>query len=156
MSEVLAPESLKAWAQKLRQQGVRLVLTNGCFDILHAGHVRYLKSARSLGDALLVAVNSDMSVRSLKGKGRPINGQDDRVEIVAALQCVDYATIFDSLRMTQLIREVHPAIYAKGGDYTLETLDTEEVAALREVGSEIRLLPQVPGRSTTSLIAKFL
>jgi rfaE bifunctional protein nucleotidyltransferase chain/domain len=154
MSEILASESLKTWAQKVHQQGMRLVLTNGCFDILHAGHVRYLKSARSLGDALFVAVNSDTSVRALKGAGRPINSQDDRAEIVGSLQCVDYVTIFDSLRVAQMIREVRPVIYVKGGDYTLEALDPEEVAALREVGTEIRILPQVPGRSTTGLISR--
>ncbi len=154
MSKNLAAESLEAWAEKIRQKRIKLVLTNGCFDLLHVGHVRYLGSARSLGDALLVAINSDASVRALKGAQRPVNSQDDRAEVIAALQCVDHVIIFDSLRVTQIIRTVQPAVYAKGGDYALETLDPEEVAALREVGTEICLLPQVPDRSTSKLIGR--
>jgi len=152
MSKHLATASLEVWAERIREKKIRLVLTNGCFDLLHVGHVRYLEFARSLGDALLVAINSDASVRALKGVQRPINGQNDRAEIIAALQCVDYVTIFDSLRVTQIIRILRPTIYTKGGDYALETLDSEEVLALQEVGTEIRLLPQVPGRSTSKLI----
>ena len=134
--------------------GKRLVLTNGCFDLLHSGHVRYLQQARNLGDALLVAVNSDDSVRALKGPGRPLNSDLDRAEVLAALRCVDYVSIFEGIRVTDVIRALRPAIYAKGGDYTLETLDHEERNALEEVGAEIRLLSLVPGKSTTSLLKK--
>ena len=135
-------------------QGKRLVLTNGCFDLLHTGHVRYLRQARDLGDALLVAVNSDLSVKELKGPERPLNQQLDRAEVLAALRCVDHVSIFEGKRVTEVIRALRPAIYTKGGDYTLETLDREERAALEEVGTEIRLLSLVPGKSTTSLLEK--
>ena len=154
MGKILVEKNLGAFAEEMRRRGVRLVLTNGCFDLLHVGHVRYLQCARDLGDALLVALNSDASTRALKGPERPVNHQEDRAEILAALRCVDYVALFDSLRVTQIIREVRPALYVKGGDYTLKTLDPEEAAALYEVGTEVRLLPQVPGKSTTDLIGR--
>lgn len=134
--------------------GKRLVLTNGCFDLLHAGHVRYLREARRLGDALAVGLNSDRSVRELKGEGRPVNAQDDRAEILAALGSVDYVVIFEGKRATELFRAVRPHVYAKGGDYTPETLDAGERAALEEAGAEIRILSLVPGRSTTGLLER--
>jgi len=139
---------------EMRAAGRKLVFTNGCFDILHVGHVRYLRQARELGDALLVAVNGDSSVRGLKGPGRPLNNEDDRAEVVAALECVDYVTVFQEQRVTRLLREIRPQVYAKGGDYTEESLDREEVAALREIGAEIKILPLVPGKSTSKLIEK--
>jgi rfaE bifunctional protein nucleotidyltransferase chain/domain len=138
----------------LAASGQRLVFTNGCFDILHAGHVRYLQAAKKLGDKLVVALNGDGSVRELKGEGRPVNGEDDRAEVLAALGCVDYVTIFRDVRVTKLVREIRPQIYAKGGDYTVESLNAEEAAALREAGSEIKILPLVPGRSTTKILEK--
>jgi rfaE bifunctional protein nucleotidyltransferase chain/domain len=134
--------------------GWRLVFTNGCFDLLHAGHVRYLQQARELGDALAVGLNSDRSVRELKGEGRPINRQDDRAEVLAALGCVDYVVIFDGKRATDVLRTVRPHVYAKGGDYTPDSLDPEERAALAEAGSGIKILPLVPGRSTTSVVER--
>ncbi|HWB58276.1 MAG TPA: adenylyltransferase/cytidyltransferase family protein [Chthoniobacteraceae bacterium] len=134
--------------------GRRLVFTNGCFDLLHVGHVRYLEQARALGDALLVAVNGDASVRGLKGPGRPLNDEADRAEVIAALGCVDYVTIFQERRVTNLLREIRPQVYAKGGDYTVETLDKDEGAALREIGAEIKILSLVPGKSTTKLIER--
>jgi len=139
---------------ELGAQGRRLVFTNGCFDILHAGHVRYLQQARQLGDALLVALNGDESVRALKGPTRPLNGQDDRAEVLCALGCVDYVTIFPEVRVTNILRDVKPQIYAKGGDYTPESLNPEERDALTEINAEIKILPLVPGRSTTGLITK--
>ena len=139
---------------ELEAQGRRMVFTNGCFDILHAGHVRYLQQARNLGDALLVALNGDESVRALKGPGRPVNGQDDRAEVLCALGCVDYVTIFPEVRVTNILRAVKPQIYAKGGDYTPESLNPEESEALRDIHAEIKILPLVPGRSTTALITK--
>ena len=135
-------------------KGKRLVLTNGCFDLLHTGHVRYLEQARSLGDALIVAINSDQSVRALKGPERPLNGEADRAEVLGALRSVDHVSIFEGKRVTEVIRKLRPAVYAKGGDYTLETLDPEERAALEEVGAEIKLLSLVPGKSTTSLLER--
>src|ERR1700747_3483059 len=112
-------------AKQLRAAGKELVLTNGCFDLLHVGHVRYLQAARALGDFLVIGLNADSSVRELKGTRRPIMTQNDRAELLAALQCVDLVTIFPQLRATQFIAAVRPAIYVKGGDYTSETLDEE-------------------------------
>ena len=155
MSEkILDPDRLAAIAASLRAQGRKLVLTNGCFDLLHAGHIRYLQAARALGDALTVAVNGDDSVRALKGEDRPLNRESDRAEIVAALACVDYVVIFPEMRVTRLIGKVHPAVYVKGGDYTPATLDQEERAALEKVGAEIRILPFAPGYSTSDLIER--
>ena len=148
-----APE-LAAEAATLARQGKRLVFTNGCFDLLHVGHVRYLQAARALGDALVVAVNGDASVRALKGPSRPINAQDDRAEVLAALGCVDYVTIFHTERVTELVCEIRPQVYAKGGDYTLDSLNPEERAALEAAGAEIRILPLVPGKSTTAILEK--
>ena len=138
--------------ERLDSAGKRLVFTNGCFDVLHAGHVRYLAGARALGDALVVALNSDESVRSLKGEGRPVNGAADRAEVLAALRSVDAVTVFEGDRATELIRALHPHVYAKGGDYTPDTLNPEERAALDEAGSKIEILPLVPGKSTSSTI----
>lgn len=137
---------------RIRSAGGRMVFTNGCFDLLHVGHVRYLRAARALGDSLLVAVNGDASVRALKGPSRPINSELDRAEVLAALACVDHVTIFHSERATELLRAIRPQIYAKGGDYTEATLDPGELAALREIGARIEILPLVPGKSTTSIL----
>jgi rfaE bifunctional protein nucleotidyltransferase chain/domain len=146
---------LAAISARFAGQGKRLVFTNGCFDLLHAGHVRYLQQARTLGDSLLVALNGDSSVRLLKGPARPLNGEHDRAEVLAALACVDYVTIFQSERVTDLVRAIRPQVYAKGGDYTVDSLNPEERGALEEVGAEIRILPLVPGRSTTAIIEKW-
>ncbi len=145
---------LAATRAELDAQGRRLVFTNGCFDLLHVGHVRYLQQARALGDALLVALNGDESVRELKGPTRPINAEQDRAEVLAALACVDFVTVFYTPRVTEIIRAVRPHIYAKGGDYTVDSLDPGERAALAEAGTEIRILPLVPGKSTTATLAK--
>ena len=131
-----------------------MVFTNGCFDLLNAGHVRYLQQARGLGDALAVGLNSDRSVRELKGKGRPVNVEEDRAEVLAALGCVDYVVIFDGKRATDVLSTVRPHVYAKGGDYTPDSLDPEERAALEKAGAEIRILPLVPGRSTTAVLER--
>jgi rfaE bifunctional protein nucleotidyltransferase chain/domain len=138
----------------LRKQyaGRHLVFTNGCFDLLHVGHVRYLAAARELGDALVVGLNGDRSVRELKGPDRPINQQNDRAEMLAALASVDHVVIFEEPRATALIRELRPDVYVKGGDYNLNTLDQEEVAVLRNIMARIQILPIVPGQSTTALI----
>jgi rfaE bifunctional protein nucleotidyltransferase chain/domain len=139
----------------LEAVGRKLVFTNGVFDLLHVGHVRYLQEARKLGDELLVAVNGDASVRALKGPTRPINPERDRAEVLAALECVSYVTIFHEMRVTALVAGIRPQLYAKGGDYTLETLDPGERAALESAGSRIHLLPMVPGKSTTAIIEKW-
>jgi len=135
-------------------RGQKLVLTNGCFDLLHAGHVRYLQAARALGEALVVALNGDDSVRVLKGPKRPINEERDRAEVLAALACVDFVTIFQEPRVTEVIAKVKPHFYAKGGDYTVETLDADERKALEASGSQIKILPLVPGKSTSGVLEK--
>lgn len=152
-SKVISAAQLAEERARLEAGGQRLVFTNGCFDLLHVGHVRYLQAARALGDALVVAVNGDASVRILKGPSRPVNPEDDRAEVLAALGCVDYVVIFPDVRVSELVRQVRPHIYAKGGDYTPESLDAGERTALEEVGAEIRILGLVPGRSTTQMLA---
>lgn len=138
----------------LEQQGKKLVFTNGCFDLLHAGHVRYLEQARALGDAMVVALNSDESVRQLKGPDRPLNPEHDRAEVMSALRAVDAVVVFDDERATSLIEAIRPHVYAKGGDYTVESLNREERTALEAAGTQICILPLVPGRSTTRTINK--
>ncbi|HVF27383.1 MAG TPA: D-glycero-beta-D-manno-heptose 1-phosphate adenylyltransferase [Pyrinomonadaceae bacterium] len=137
---------------RLRESGKRLVFTNGCFDVLHVGHVRYLQSARSLGDALIIAINSDRSVRALKGKGRPINNEDERAEMLAALGAVDYVTVFDEDSPRALIAELLPDVLVKGGDYALDEIHgREEVEA---AGGRVVALPFVEGISTTGIIER--
>jgi D-glycero-beta-D-manno-heptose 1-phosphate adenylyltransferase len=151
-TKIIDMNELKRCARELRAAGKKLVVTNGCFDLLHVGHVRYLQAARGLGDALAVGLNGDRSVRKLKGSGRPINKEGDRAEVLAALACTDFVTIFPEMRATQFILAAQPAIYAKGGDYTSETLNAEEQAALQEVGAEIRIIPFEKGYSTSLLL----
>jgi rfaE bifunctional protein nucleotidyltransferase chain/domain len=139
----------------MRAEGKRLVLTNGCFDLLHVGHVRYLEAARQLGDALAVGLNSDDSVRLLKGPERPITTEDERAEILAALRSVDAVTIFDEERATSLVEAVRPSVYVKGGDYSPDPDDPNfpiEGAVVLRLGGEVRVVPYVPGRSTTDTI----
>ena len=150
--KILTPEQMLGERQRLRAAGARLVFTNGVFDLLHVGHVRYLQAARALGDVLVVGLNGDWSVRELKGTGRPLRGENDRAEILAALQCVDLVTVFPQIRATQFLAAVRPAVYVKGGDYTTDTLDEEERSILNEIGAEIRLIPFETGYSTSALI----
>ncbi|MDB6071475.1 MAG: Phosphoribosylglycinamide formyltransferase [Verrucomicrobiales bacterium] len=151
---VLTAAEAAAWRQNLAASGRRVVFTSGCFDILHAGHVRYLAQAKGLGDALLVALNSDSSVRQIKGPARPVNSEDDRAEVLLGLESVDAIVIFDEPRTTGLIETIQPQIFAKGGDYTLDSLNPEELAALRSIGAEIHILPELKGRSTTATLAR--
>lgn len=136
--------------ERLRAGGVRLVFTNGVFDLLHVGHVRYLAQARALGDALVVAINSDRSVRELKGPDRPVFDQAERAEILAALRCVDYVVVFDDISPRGLIGKLLPDVLVKGGDYQIDEIHgREEVEA---AGGKVIPLPFVPGASTTSLL----
>jgi rfaE bifunctional protein nucleotidyltransferase chain/domain len=153
-AKIVGLEELSERSKQLRASGKKLVATNGCFDLLHVGHVRYLQAARALGDLLAVGLNGDRSVRELKGEGRPIVAEHDRAEILAALQYVDLVTIFPEMRATQFIAASHPAIYVKGGDYTSETLNEEERALLKQIGAEIRFIPLEPGYSTSRLLEK--
>jgi rfaE bifunctional protein nucleotidyltransferase chain/domain len=150
--KIIQINELAARSKELRAAGKKLVATNGCFDLLHVGHVRYLQAARSLGDVLAVGVNGDQSARELKGPGRPLNNEHDRAEVLAALEDVDLVVIFPELRATQFIEAAAPAVYVKGGDYTLETLNTEERGALQKVGADIRIVPFEKGFSTTRLL----
>jgi D-glycero-beta-D-manno-heptose 1-phosphate adenylyltransferase len=152
--KIVTAEQASAIGKEMRDSGHKLVFTNGCFDLLHVGHVRYLEAARALGDALLVAINGDASVRSLKGEGRPLNRAEDRAEVIAALESVDYVVTFPEVRATALLENVRPAIYVKGGDYAEESLHADERAALDRIGTEIRILPFTAGHSTSGLLAK--
>jgi len=137
-----------------RAVGKRVVLTNGVFDLLHTGHLYYLQKARELGDALIVALNADASVRALKGPTRPVQAEAARAYALAALTCVDAVVIFRTPRLDAEIRALRPDIYTKAGDYTLEKLDAAERAALEEANASITFLPFLPGFSTTELIRK--
>jgi len=152
--KILSWEQLPAWREQLRKQGRKLVVTNGCFDLLHRGHVTYLEGARALGDALLIGVNSDASVRELKGADRPINNEDDRAFVLAALQCVDGVCVFTDKTALRFLSTVKPDIYAKGGDYTIDTINQEERRLIEELGGKVVVLPGVAGKSTTSLLNK--
>ncbi|MEP6603931.1 MAG: adenylyltransferase/cytidyltransferase family protein [Spartobacteria bacterium] len=153
-AKIIGTNELAKRSKELRKSGKKLVVTNGCFDLLHVGHVRYLQAARQLGDALAVAVNGDRSVTELKGAGRPLNNEHDRAEVIAAMACVDFVAIFQEKRASSFLKEVAPAIYAKGGDYKPETLDAEEKAVLQCIGAEIRIIPFEAGYSTTKLIER--
>jgi rfaE bifunctional protein nucleotidyltransferase chain/domain len=150
--KIVELEELSDRCEKLRSAGKRIVATNGCFDLLHVGHVRYLEAARAFGDVLVVGLNGDRSVIELKGAGRPITTQRDRAEILAALACVDLVTVFPELRATTFLAAVRPAVYVKGGDYTPRTLDEEEGAILKEIEAAIRIIPFEAGYSTSGLI----
>jgi rfaE bifunctional protein nucleotidyltransferase chain/domain len=154
MNRVLSLDEIADVAETLRNEGKRIVVTNGCFDLLHVGHVRYLAAARSLGDVLVVGLNGDVSVRTLKGEGRPLNSENDRAEVLAALRSVDYVVIFPEVRATAFLERVRPSLYVKGGDYKPETLDREERAALLGMGAEIRIIPFEHGYSTSQLVAR--
>jgi rfaE bifunctional protein nucleotidyltransferase chain/domain len=151
MGQVLVDAELLQALRQRRAAGVRIVLTNGVFDLLHVGHLRSLRAARALGDALVVGVNSDAAAAALK-PGRPLVPSAERAELVAALEPVDYVVVFEAPTADQLIRLVRPAIYAKGEDYSQATLP--EAATVREVGAELVFLPLVPGHSTTRLLER--
>ncbi|MFL6504976.1 MAG: adenylyltransferase/cytidyltransferase family protein [Candidatus Udaeobacter sp.] len=151
-SKIVDGEELSDRCEKMRSAGNKIVATNGCFDLLHVGHVRYLQAARALGDLLVVGLNGDRSVVELKGTGRPITPQRDRAEILAALECVDVVTVFPEVRATKFLAAVRPAVYVKGGDYTPQTLDEEELAILTDTNAAIRLIPFEAGYSTSGLI----
>ena len=138
----------------LRRAGKKIVATNGCFDLLHVGHVRYLEGARNLGDVLVVGLNGDASVRALKGAGRPVNSAVDRAEVLAALATVDLVTIFPEPRATRFITAAHPDVYVKGGDYTRESLNADERAALEKIDAKIDIVPFEAGYSTSALLAR--
>ncbi len=149
---LIPAERIEDFCAALREAGQKVVFTNGCFDILHAGHVRYLKEARAQGDCLVLGLNTDASVRRLKGPSRPVNNELDRAEVVGALGCVDYVVLFGEQTAEALISKVRPAVYVKGGDYTLETLP--EAKIVQSYGGNVHFVDMVPGRSTTNVIKK--
>jgi D-beta-D-heptose 7-phosphate kinase/D-beta-D-heptose 1-phosphate adenosyltransferase len=152
IEKILSPDKLLSVSQGLRAEGKCLVFTNGVFDLLHVGHVRYLAEARTLGDALVVAINSDKTVRELKGEGRPLINENERAEILAALRQVDYVTIFDDVSPRELIARLLPDVLVKGGDYGLDEIHgREEVEA---AGGRVVSLPFVEGASTSSIIER--
>lgn len=151
--KIISLADLPSWRSSISGP---LVATNGCFDLLHAGHVRYLQAARALGAALIVGINDDAGVSTLKGPSRPLNPAEDRAEVLAALACIDAVCIFPGTRATEFLRLARPEVYAKGGDYTLESLDAGEKAVLDAHGTRIEILPLLPGRSTTALTRKMV
>jgi rfaE bifunctional protein nucleotidyltransferase chain/domain len=151
--KVISRGAAARWVKKLQTQGHRVVFTNGCFDLLHPGHVTYLEQARSLGEALIVGVNTDDSVRRLgKDQRRPVNPESDRARVLAALTCVDRVVLFDEDTPLELITALQPDVLVKGGDYKLEEIVGREVVEAR--GGQVLALPFVPGYSTTALIER--
>lgn len=151
---VVSLEEAQVLRQRARDEGKRVVLTNGCFDLLHVGHIRYLQEAREQGDVLFVGLNDDRSARRVKGSGRPYVSEEDRAEILAALRCVDYVILFGETTAENLVRSLEPDVYVKGGDYSLEELP--EAMAVAECGGTVYLTPVVPERSTTSLVSSII
>lgn len=149
---LIDPNDIEKLSEILHRAGQKIVFTNGCFDILHAGHVRYLETARSFGDCLVLGLNTDASVRGNKGPSRPINSELDRAEVVGALKSVDYVVLFGEKTAETIIAKVRPDVYVKGGDYTLETLP--EAKIVQSYGGCVEFVQMVAGRSTTNVIKK--
>ena len=154
--KILDAVALPAWREALRAQGRTLAATNGCFDILHAGHVNYLQAARNEADALIVGLNSDRSTAELKGPNRPIHTEADRAAVIAALESVDAVFIFDDLRATNFLQIAQPDVYVKGGDYTVDQLPAEERAIIQAQGGRITVLGHLPGKSSTEIARRIL
>jgi len=150
MGTVVSREDLPQLAESLRAQGKTVVTTNGCFDLLHVGHVRILKAAKELGDALIVGLNSDRSVANLKGPTRPITSENDRAEILASLACVDFVTVFDEDTPVEFLKLVRPNIHVKGSDY--KPGDLAETPVVEGFGGRVKILELVPDRSTSSIV----
>lgn len=150
--KIVKRDELAAVVSGLKAAGKTVVFTNGCFDILHAGHVRYLTAARNLGDCLIVGLNSDHSVCRLKGPGRPVNPEADRAEVLSALSAVDIVTIFEEQTAEELVRQIRPELYVKGGDYKEEQLPEARIVA--QYGGKTVLIPEVQGRSSSNIINK--
>lgn len=152
MGKLIKREEVQPLLADLRSQGKTIVTTNGCFDILHVGHVRYLQKTKTFADISLVCLNSDVSVKKIKGPDRPVNNENDRAEILCALSCVDYVVLFDESSPEKLLCEIKPDVHTKGADYTVETLP--EAKAIMENGGRIEFISFVEGKSTTSIIEK--
>jgi rfaE bifunctional protein nucleotidyltransferase chain/domain len=151
-SRIIPRADLAALGERLRSEGRRIVFTNGCFDLLHVGHLRYLREARAHGDVLVVGVNTDAGVRRLKGPSRPVVPEEERAELLAGLECVEYVTLFDEPLPDRAITLLRPHVHVKGGDYRAEELP--EAETVRACGGEVVIVPLVPGRSTTDLVQR--
>lgn len=149
-------EEIKAIIEELHKNNKKFVFTNGCFDLLHAAHIRYLKEAKEQGDILIIGLNSDSSVKALKGDKRPLVPENERAFMLAALECIDYIIIFNDKTVENLLRELKPDIYVKGGDYTIDTINQEERKIIEENSGKIVILKGHEGYSTTNLIKKVL
>ena len=154
MHKLVDLENLKTVISAAKLEGKKIVFTNGCFDILHIGHIRYLQEAKALGDLLVVGINSDESVRALKGEGRPVNDQQERAEIIAALECVDYVVIFTETNPLDVLSQLEPHFHVKGGDYRGKSL--AEAGLVSSYGGKVVLVGETAGKSTTALIAKLV
>lgn len=152
MGHLVRREEVVELISNLHNQGKTVVATNGCFDILHVGHVRYLQKTKAFADVLVVLLNSDKSVRNIKGEGRPINNESDRAEILCALSCVDYVVLFDEDSPRNLLDEIKPDVYTKGADYTMETLPEADI--MRKNNTRVEFISFVEGKSTTNIINK--
>lgn len=152
MGTVIRREEVTELISNLHKMGRTVVTTNGCFDILHVGHVRYLQKTKSFADVLIVLLNSDKSVKSIKGPTRPINNENDRAEILCALSCVDYVVLFDEDSPRNLLDEMKPDVYTKGADYTMETLPEADI--MKKNGTRVEFINFVEGKSTTNIISK--
>lgn len=154
MKKIVTFDQLLQLMKKVRAAGKKIAWTNGCFDIIHVGHVDYLEKSKSYADLLVVGLNSDVSVKKLKGELRPIFSQADRARVLAAIEPVDYIVIFDETSPIEYIRALQPDFYIKGGDYTIDTIDQHERRAVEAYGGRIVLLPMVPGVSTSVVVEK--
>jgi D-glycero-beta-D-manno-heptose 1-phosphate adenylyltransferase len=154
MNKIYPKNELKAEVDRLKREGKIVIFTNGCFDILHAGHTRYLREAKKLGDVLILALNSDNSVRSIKGEKRPIMPEDERAEVVASLASVDYVTVFNELTPLALIEFLQPNVIVKGGDWAEKDIVGAE--AVRKWGGQVAIMPEIEGASTTNVIERVL
>ena len=152
MGIIINRNKIQEVVKELRSNNQTIVVTNGCFDILHVGHVRYLQETKSYADKLIVLVNSDKSVRAIKGEGRPVNNENDRAEVLCALSAVDFAVLFDETSPSKLIDEIKPDVYTKGGDYTLDTLPERDVILKNNIS--VKFIKFVEGKSTTGIINK--
>lgn len=150
MGEVIKRENIRALVKEIQGRGQTVVTTNGCFDVLHVGHVRYLTQTKSYADYSIVLLNSDKSVKSIKGEGRPINNENDRAEVLCALSCVDYVVLFDEDSPGELLGEIKPDVHTKGADYSVETLPEAEI--IMKNGGRIEFITFVEGKSTTNTI----
>ena len=152
MGQIISRKNISEFVKNLHKAGKTVVTTNGCFDILHVGHVRYLQKSKSFGDYLMVLLNSDKSVKSIKGDDRPINNEMDRAELLCALNCVDFVVFFDESSPAQLLDEIKPDVYTKGADYTMETLPERDI--MIKNGTKVEFIDFVQGKSTTNIINK--